>query len=56
MAANLRLTAAFGALLAAAPLSAEETARLKEVTVTASSDTVAERSQRTFMLSLEGKW
>ena len=32
---------AFGALLAAAPLSAEETTTLKEVTVTASSDTVA---------------
>ena len=35
--------AAFGALLAAAPLSAEETTTLQEVTVTASSDALGER-------------
>lgn len=51
MTANSRLTATFaakvgavlGILLAAAPSSAEEATTLKEVTVTASSNTVAER-------------
>ena len=43
MRGDLRFTAAFGALLAAAPLSAEEATRLKEITVIASSDTLAER-------------
>lgn len=47
MPANLRFTvqlsATVGALLASAPLSAEEARTLKEVTVSASSDAVAER-------------